>query len=253
MNVQSVQCLISPDVVDGHVKDVNFPQLFTFPVCRGWRGDFLPEFVKAGVDLSLSLPLSGVCLLPPVSRHSCAPQPGLGPPLLGPGVPAPDILQLLDLSEFVFTLGVRWCVLGCHHCVWLHVHCVSVCWRLSVSPRPDTVLPPTWPHSAPAAANHEMSGRGPGDTTRAVPRVNRPSRANVGQTRTLFGRYDLRAVTTPVSAHAQPTLSVWWSHARLDQAGLGGGHLNMKLGGQMMDFHCPIKVLSCQADEINSN
>ena len=52
-----------PDVLDRHVKNVNLAQLLALPVARPRVGDFLSEFVEAGVDLSLALTFAGVRFL----------------------------------------------------------------------------------------------------------------------------------------------------------------------------------------------
>ena len=52
-----------PDVLDRHVKNVNLAQFLALPVARARVGNFLAEFVEAGVDLSLALTFAGVRLL----------------------------------------------------------------------------------------------------------------------------------------------------------------------------------------------
>ena len=52
-----------PDVLDRHVKNVNLAQLLALPIARPRVRDFLPEFVEAGVDLSLPLTFAGVRFL----------------------------------------------------------------------------------------------------------------------------------------------------------------------------------------------
>ena len=54
-------------VIYGNVKNVNLTQFLTFPVARSGMRNFVSKFVKASVDLPLSLSLSGVCLFSPVS------------------------------------------------------------------------------------------------------------------------------------------------------------------------------------------
>ena len=52
-----------PDVLDRHVKNVNLAQFLALPIARARVGDFLAQFVEAGVDLSLPLTFAGVRLL----------------------------------------------------------------------------------------------------------------------------------------------------------------------------------------------
>ena len=52
-----------PDILDRHMKNVNLAQLLALPIARPRVGDFLSEFVEAGVDLSLPLTFAGVRFL----------------------------------------------------------------------------------------------------------------------------------------------------------------------------------------------
>ena len=51
------------------MEDVNFAQLLAFSIARSRVGDFLPQLVKPGVDLSLALTLPSICLLSPISEN----------------------------------------------------------------------------------------------------------------------------------------------------------------------------------------
>ena len=52
------------------MEDVNFAQLLAFPIARSRVGNFLPQLVKPGVDLSLALTLPSICLLSPISENN---------------------------------------------------------------------------------------------------------------------------------------------------------------------------------------
>ena len=52
------------------MEDVNFAQLLAFSIARSRVGDFLPQLVKPGVDLSLALTLPSICLLSPISENN---------------------------------------------------------------------------------------------------------------------------------------------------------------------------------------
>ena len=52
------------------MENVNFAQLFAFAIARAWVRDLLAQLVKAGVDLSLPLTLSSICLLSTVPENN---------------------------------------------------------------------------------------------------------------------------------------------------------------------------------------
>ena len=65
---------LSPDIVDGHMKDINLPQLLTLSITGPRVGNVLPQFVKSCVDFSLSLSLPSIGLLPPVPEEGVSSQ-----------------------------------------------------------------------------------------------------------------------------------------------------------------------------------
>ena len=60
------------------MEDVNFAQLLAFSIARSRVGDFLPQLVKPGVDLSLALTFAGVRLLAAVPVGSFHEFEGIG-------------------------------------------------------------------------------------------------------------------------------------------------------------------------------
>ena len=60
------------------MKNVNLAQFLALPVARARVGDFLAEFVEAGVDLSLPLTFAGVRLLAAVPVGSFHEFEGIG-------------------------------------------------------------------------------------------------------------------------------------------------------------------------------
>ena len=157
---------------------------------------------------------------------------GLGPLFLGPETtPSSDSSFLFCLNLYLHLAASDMSVISVSRDMLDHVLSPWVfrddwqCEHFRAS-----VHPPTDLHHQP-------------QNTWAVTSASRPPglQPSVTARSTVVSRSTLKSPDLDSAPHGGWRMRTgWWCHA------VYSGPLNMKLEGQMMDFHCPIKVLSCQ-------